>query len=198
MNANTRHRGSNLFGSLASALMSVLVLFLTPVQAQERPKPGPEQRHLEVWVGEWRYEGVAKATPIAPAGKFAGKQSFRMILGGFFLESRWEDKGDTGVLSQGINIQWYDAASRAYLDSGFENDGSVSPASSTTVVGNVWTGSGIRTDTQGVRYQTKVVSSLATDGRTCATKAELSTDEGKTWVPWWELTMTRISNRPGI
>jgi len=77
----------------------VLLLFAGFVQAQtpERPKPGPEQKKLvEVFGGEWKYEGTTQETPLGPAGKFAGKQTSRPILGGLYLETKWQDKGTYG------------------------------------------------------------------------------------------------------
>ena len=83
------HASSRLKGALFSSLL--LLAAITPtawMHAADQPQPGPEHKRLEVWVGEWTYEGEAKETPIGPAGKFAGKLTGRMVLNGFFLEAR--------------------------------------------------------------------------------------------------------------
>jgi uncharacterized protein (TIGR02246 family) len=35
-------------------------------QSAAQPKPGPEHEHLEVWVGDWNYEGVGQESPFYP------------------------------------------------------------------------------------------------------------------------------------
>lgn len=182
---------------LTVAFLTWLFLLSTgSLQAQRPlpPKPGPEHKKMEAWVGEWRYAGSTKETPAGPAGTFAGKQTCRMILNGFFLEYRWREKGQyegKEVLAQGVDIQGFDAATKNYFDQGFENDGTVN-SGILNVHGNTWTGTATRTDTQGKLYRTKFVTNFSTDGKTCTTKSEISADDGKIWMPWWELTMQQV------
>ncbi len=73
-----------------SGLVCILatVAFASRGAAQDQPKPGPEHQKMAMAVGEWTYEGNGEASPFGPPGKFKGKLSNRMVLGGFFLESR--------------------------------------------------------------------------------------------------------------
>ena len=71
------------------------------VQAADPPtKPGPEQKKMEMGVGKWKIEGVVGESPFGPAGKVTGSEEDRMILGGFFLESRGQVTGPDGEMSR--------------------------------------------------------------------------------------------------
>lgn len=184
------------FNLVFSALVSLFLLSSSSVlaQIQDRPKPGPEQKQLEVWVGEWKYEGSLMDTPLGPGGKFAGKMSTRMILDGLFLESRGQDKGVYGgkkLVYKSLMIQWYDPIKRIYVDGGYDNDGTVGRGE-TTVNGSIWTKTGTVVDSKGKTNLFKSVSSIATDGKLITTKSELSVDDGKTWIPYWQSTNRKI------
>lgn len=180
--------------SLGSFVLAVFTVFLLlgsgPGRAQELPKPGPEQKKLEVWVGRWKYEGTSKQSPFGPAARFKGTQTGRMVLNGFFLETRWKDKGETGYIGEGIGLQGYDAAKKSYVDYGFDNEGVASPAV-TTVQGNTWTSISTRPDDAGKVYNVRFIATFSADGRTVVNTAEYSADNGQTWRLWWELTMKK-------
>ena len=189
----------NLNRSIKIAMVALSWLFVMSggfVQAQmrERPKPGPELKKLRLWVGEWKYEGTLKDTPMGPGGKFVGKQTARMILDDLFLEITAEDKGTYGgkeITFKGVTIQWFDTAKQVYLDQSFDNDGFAS-SGVTTVDGNTWAGTETRIDRKGKVYKAKYLNMLSADGKTCISKTDLSEDDGKTWLPWWELTMKKV------
>lgn len=186
----------HLFSPLNStlALLCLLALHHSSLLAadSEQPKPGPETKKLEMFVGEWKYEGLGHACPFGPAGKFSGKGTDKMILNGFFLESRWKDVTKDGFVAEGLVLHWYDPVARFYRESGFDFDGA---ATSNTLKheGNTWTSTGTRTDKAGKVYQTKFVATFSADGRTIKSLAEYSGDEGKTWQPWYELTSKKVS-----
>ena len=89
-----------------ATLLGLLALSAVNFQAQaaEQPKPGPEHKKMEVAVGQWNYEGSAEASPFGPAGRFKGRETARMVLGGFFLESQEQDKGDSKYDLQTLRI----------------------------------------------------------------------------------------------
>ena len=174
------------------ALLVLLALAILAPQAwaEPQPKPGPEHQKLEVAVGKWTYEGSGEASPFGPAGKFKGKSTARMVLGGFFLESRGEDTGDSGYLYQSINLRGYDPVKKVYVDYGFENDGRAT-SNTSTVSGTTWKSEGTRTDATGKAYKTRGVETYAADGRTSTFAVEYSADDGKTWLPLWKGTMKK-------
>ena len=177
-------------------LSSLLLMSAGAIQAQQTedlPKPGPEQKKLAVWVGEWKYEGSGPDTAMGPGGKFTGKQTSRMILGGLFLEHKWGDKGNYGgkeISLQGVDLNWYDAATKTYHSQSFCNDGSVSTGVF-TINGNVWSSSGTRTDAQGKICKVRDVSTFSADGKTRTGRVEFSLDDGKTWTFWFDTTMKK-------
>jgi hypothetical protein len=164
-------------------------------QVADRPKVSPEQRKLEVFVGDWTYEGSVNETPLGAGGKFAGKVTFRMILDGLFLEGRGEDKGIYGgkeIIFKGMMILWFDPIKHAYLSHTYDNDSFVN-SSVLTASGNTWIGSGAQTDRKGKSYKTKRTISVSADGSSMTHKTEISTDDGKTWLLYWEDAMKRVS-----
>jgi hypothetical protein len=120
-------------------------------------------------------------------------QTSRMVLNGFFLESRWEDKGESGYIAQGIFLTGYDPVTKSFVDYSFENDGSIGTGP-VMIDGNKWTGIRQRTDSSGRVYKLKFTSVFASDGRTTKDTQEYSDDDGKTWKPFFELTMNKVSD----
>lgn len=180
-----------------SLIATALCLLTSSVQAQiqDRPKAGPEQEKLKAWIGEWTYEGTLKETPLGPGGKFAGKSTGRMILDGLFLETRGEDKGVYGgkeMVYQSVAIWWFDPGTKAYRDRHFDNDGLVG-SSMTMVNGNTWTSSGTSTDSKGKNLRNRTTATFSADNNSVAIQAEISLDDGTTWMPLYELTMKKVA-----
>ncbi len=187
----------------AAALFGLLVLaaLALPLRAAEQPKPGPEHKKMEVSVGQWAYEGSAQASPFGPASKFKGKETARMVLGGyfletedlgeFFLETQADDTSGSGYPFQGIYLQGYDSLTKSYFRRGFENDGTAN-SSSTTVSGNTWTSTSSRTDSKGKAHKTRTVVTYSSDGRTSSFVAEYLADDGNTGLPNFKVNMKRV------
>src|SRR5215470_8676306 len=53
------------------AVMSISAVLVLG-QAPHALKPGPEHQKLSAFVGNWTFEGEAKASPMGPAGKVTG------------------------------------------------------------------------------------------------------------------------------
>jgi hypothetical protein len=173
-----------------SALLFILVVcFATAMQAQApAPKPGPEVKQLRALVGHWTYEGEYKPGPLGPGGKYTGEFTCQMILGGFFLQIRWTEKGPAGE-TRGLEIDGYDPVNKnlsaeAYSDDGSRFSGVV------TVTGNTRTYAG-KAVAAGKQYQIKDSLILAPDLTSATEKAEISAD-GKTWTPLFESKWTKV------
>ena len=54
------------------------------------PKPGPEHKKLEYFVGKWTAESEIKANEFVPAGKSVGTETYTLGPGGFYVERRAE------------------------------------------------------------------------------------------------------------
>jgi hypothetical protein len=168
-----------------------LVCFVSIMQAQtQAPKPDPAISKLQAFIGHWTYEGADKAGPLGPGGKITGAQNGHMILGGFFLELRWKEKGPSGEM-QGLEIDGYNPVNKrftynVYLDRGGVESGVF------TFSGNTWSWSG-KNISAGKEYLTRGTGTIGADSIT--EKAEISAD-GKTWMPFFEETMTRAKPAP--
>jgi hypothetical protein len=142
-----------------------------------------------MFAGNWQYDGAAKASPLGPAAKITGKQTGRMLAGGFALELTGEETGVFGGTKFG-EIDVYDTAAKANRYLGYQDDGSTWQGSS-SFTGNVLKFSGTQT-AKGVSYQVRGTITFAADGKSFTQQAEVSTD-GKTWAPWWETKYTKVS-----
>src|SRR5436189_6410436 len=54
------------------------------------PKPGPEHKKLEYFVGKWTVESEIKANEFVPAGKTVGTETATLGPGGFYVDIRAE------------------------------------------------------------------------------------------------------------
>jgi hypothetical protein len=159
------------------------------MQAQaQAPKPDPEVKKLRSVVGDWTYEGEYKPGPLGPGGKFTGEYTARMILGGFFLQERWTEKGPAGE-TRSLALDGYDPVNKNFSGEMYSDDGG-RLSGTITITGNTWTiaGKGVAA---GKPYQFKGTFVLAPDLASGTYKTEISLD-GKTWMPWFEEKYTKV------
>ena len=173
-----------------SLLFSVLVVcFVAAMQAQApTPKPDPALQQLRPWVGYWTFECDYKPGPLGPGGKVTGEWASQMILGGFFAQNRWAQKGPAGEL-RGIDIVGYDPVDKNFTFTGFQSNGTTS-SWTFTISGNTVTDAG-KFFFNGKQYLGRVTETYTADWASGVWKGEISTD-GKTWVPWFEWKMTKV------
>jgi hypothetical protein len=139
------------------------------------PKPGSEHAKLNVWIGDWTYEGESFITPLGPAGKFEGKMIGRSLLGGSFVELRGEEKD-----SSWFEVDGYDAVSKKFFWHGYNADGSVSVVTYNIDGPQVaYSGTG-RAGEKQIKIRGTIV--FAADFKSCVEKREISLD-GQTWFP---------------
>ena len=155
----------------------------------QAPQPGPEAKKLAMWAGNWQYEGNAKASPLGPESKISGKQTGRLVAGGFAIQNTAEESGPFGGVQWG-EIGVYDPASKTYRFLGYQNDGAVWQVTG-SVTGAVWKFSGTMT-AKDTSYWIRVEETFAADGKSFTWKAEISTD-GKSWAPWAKTKSTKTS-----
>jgi hypothetical protein len=106
-------------------------------KAPEMPKPGPEHKRLDYFVGNWHSEGEMKPSPWGPGGKMSGDDKCAWMDGGFFVVCHSEGNGPMGKM-RGLGVQGYDAAAKKYTWNGFNSMGENERATG-TVAGNTWT-----------------------------------------------------------
>lgn len=152
-------------------------------------KLSPALKKLEVFVGDWTYEGEqfdpqVDGVPFEGSGKFSGKLTTRYVLNGSFQETHWQDdEGSSGKMS-GLNITGYDPKAGHYVANGHTSDGSRS-ARTATLDGNIWTSHSTLTTKKGEKVLVKGVLRYSSDWSSYSAKTELSVDDGKTWKLWY-------------
>ena len=104
---------------------AALLLPAVTVRAQSAPpKPGPEHKKLEYYVGKWTSESEVKANPFMPAGKYTSKDDCTLLDGGFAVLCRSDGSGPTGS-TKGVGIMGYSAEDKIYTYYGVDSAGMV-------------------------------------------------------------------------
>jgi hypothetical protein len=123
--------------SIRSSVAVVLICGFTALSlAQappEGPKPGPEHKKLEYFLGTWKVETEIKANEYVPAGKGITTATVTLGPGGFCVESRAE-----GQIPRTDAIIAYDSDAKVYTEFYASSAGLVGSGTG-TVNGNTWT-----------------------------------------------------------
>ena len=125
---------STLIAAIGIALLTTVAAARQPAQV---PKPGPEQKRIGYFAGNWRFEGEAKPSPLGPGGKIASTESCDWFAGGFHLVCRTKGTGPMGS-STGQSTMSFDAGRKAYAFHAVNSMGSVIFVRG-QVDGKVWT-----------------------------------------------------------
>jgi hypothetical protein len=168
---------------LSMALGSVCLVVATAAAQGPAPKPGPEHKRLEAFVGSWTFEGSYKPSSAGPGGKITGTERSG-LLGGFWIDRRFEDKGPAGS-RKGVHVFGYDPVKKTYVTFDFDNLGGYGSGTA-TVSGKTW----IFMETRvagGKPLQNRCPLTFAADGKSFTVKCEVSTD-GYKWTPAFEGT----------
>jgi hypothetical protein len=102
---------------------------------RERPKPGPEHKKLEYFVGTWKTEGEIKANGFVPAGKVVTTETVTLGPGGFYVEV---DRPAEGQIPRTQGITAYDSHAKVYT-SFYANSAGMVGTGTGSVIGNTWT-----------------------------------------------------------
>lgn len=151
-----------------------------------RPLPAKEGlERLEALIGRWTTEGETVPGPSGPATKIAGTDTYEWLGGGFFVVHRVDVRfGDEHV--EAIEVIGYDAANGTYPTHAFDSQGSASTYRMRERDGT-WTITG---ETER--------STLVPGGDGASMRASWErSDDGRTWLPWMEIRLTRASEGEG-
>ncbi len=99
-----------------------------------RPKPGPEHKNLEYFLGTWKMESEIKANDYVPAGKSVTTETYTLGPGGFSLEFGRPE----GQIPRTQGITAYDSDAKVYTTFYVSSAGLVGGGTG-TVEGNTWT-----------------------------------------------------------
>jgi hypothetical protein len=150
------------------------------------PKPGPEHKRLEAFLGKWNTEGQAQTSPYGPAGKITAVDTFEWLPGGFFMPHRWDTRqGATEI--KGMEVIGYDSKDKIYTSRFFDNFGN-SGLFKATVQGNTWTWTG---DSEvGGKALKERCTAVIVSADVFTNKCEYSMD-GNKWLPNFDVRSTR-------
>ena len=87
-----------------------------------KPGAGPQLKHLDCFVGQWKFEGEAKAGPLGPAGKYDLTMNCQWFPGGGRVVCGTDGTAPTGPF-QGFTTYSYDAETKAYTAFDMDNTG---------------------------------------------------------------------------
>jgi len=124
--------------SIRSSVAVILICGFTSLLLAQAPpappKPGPEHKKLEYFVGKWTVEAEIKPNGYVPAGKTVGTETDTLGPGGFYVESRAEG----GQLPKRFGFMAYDSHAKVYTSYYASSVGLVGTGTG-TVNGNTWT-----------------------------------------------------------
>ena len=103
----------------------------------ETPKPAPELKKLDYFVGTWTAEGEIKPGPMGSGGRFAGTNHVQWMDGGFFLVTHSEFNGAMGKGAE-TAYMGYDSNDKMYTYDSFNTLGEADHAKG-NVAGDTWT-----------------------------------------------------------
>jgi Protein of unknown function (DUF1579) len=134
MNAISMENKMSIRSSVALILICGFTALSLAQAPPEAPKPGPEHKKLEYFVGTWKTEGEIKENGLVPAGKSVTTETYTLGPGGFFLEV---DRPE-GQIPRTQGITAYDSHAKVYTTF-YVNSAGLVGGGTGTVDGNTWT-----------------------------------------------------------
>ncbi len=182
-------RGWTRISIVSFAFLLALVLLAPAVAAEKAPappKPGPEHQKLAYFLGNWSFEGDAKASPFGPGGKFKGTENCEWFPGHFAVVCHSTGNGPMGE-HKGLGILGYSTEDKRYTYYGISSTGMGGETAYGTVEGSTWTWTG------DSKVKGKVIHgryTMVASPDSYSMKSELSED-GTTWTVSEEGTAKR-------
>jgi hypothetical protein len=119
-------------------ILTACLLISAPALAQmDMPKPGPEHKKLDMFVGSWALDGDMKTSPMGPGGKMTESEKCAWMEGGFFVVCHSDFKSSMGD-GTGISVMGYSADDKAYTYREFNSWGEFDDSKG-SVDGDTWT-----------------------------------------------------------
>jgi hypothetical protein len=180
-------KGEQPMRKVWTSMLLVTLAYLGAASAQaqmDAPKPAPELRKLDYFVGSWKTEGDMKPGPGYPGGKFTAVDHDEWMKGGFFVVAHSDFKASAGDGTE-LSVMGYDAAEKVYTYTAFNSAGQRETAKG-RLEGDTWTWNSNETiGGMHSRYSMKILSPTS-----YTFKFELSQD-GATWFSAMEGKATK-------
>ena len=120
---------------LIAIVMSLSTIICAQMQA---PKPAPELKECEYFVGSWSIEGDAKPGPMGPGGKVHMTEDISWMQGHYFLVAHSTFSGAGMPDGKGISVMGYDSDAKKYTYYEFNSFGEATKSMG-TLDGKTWT-----------------------------------------------------------
>ncbi len=163
--------------TILACITFLLGIALSARVQMETPKPAPELKKLDYFVGTWASEGEIKPGPMGSGGKFTGTNHVQWMDGAFFLVTQSEFNGAMGKGTE-TAYMGYDSNDKMYTYDSFNTLGEADHAKG-NVDGDTWTWQSetrVGAQTMKGRLTIKVLSATAYNF-----KFEMSPD-GAAWT----------------
>ena len=124
------------------------------------PKPAPELKKLDYFLGIWTSDGDMKPGPMGPGGKFTTSGHSEWMDGGFFLVIHSDFNGGPMGKATGTAYMGYNSDEKVYTYDEFNSMGE-SVHSKGTIDGDTWNWSNdmkMGPQTMKARYTMKILS----------------------------------------
>jgi hypothetical protein len=118
-------------------LAATLMLAAVAMAQTEPPKPGPELKKLDVFVGSWSLDGNMKPGAMGPGGTMTESEKCEWMQGDFYLVCHSDYKSSMGN-GVGLSVMGYSADDKAYTYREFNSFGEFDDSRG-TVDGDTWT-----------------------------------------------------------
>lgn len=118
-------------------LATVLVLVSAAMAQMGPPKPGPELKKLDVFVGTWSLDGNMKPGMMGSGGSMLENEKCEWMEGGFFVVCNSEYKSSMGN-GVGLAVMGYSPDDKAYTYREFNSFGEFEDSKG-SLDGDTWT-----------------------------------------------------------
>jgi len=107
---------------VAFAGLALSAVAMAAEKKMETPKPGPEHKKLDVFVGTWTGQGEMMKSPFGPGGKMTWTETCEWFPGGFQVICKSKGDGPMGQ-TEGLGIMTYNPEEQVYVFMGADSTG---------------------------------------------------------------------------
>ena len=168
---------------------AVILLAVSAFAQMAPPKPGPEVKKLDLFVGNWTTEGTVSPGPWGQGGKFTGTDTMEWMNGEFFIvgHSSFSMPAELGGDGKETSVMGYDTDQSVYTFDAFNSQGR-HEVSKGTVNGDTWNWTSEATYGGQVIKQRMTIKVVSPTSHTM--KFEVSTD-GTNWMTFMDAKSTK-------
>ena len=118
-------------------MLAGLILAATAMAQEAPPKPGPELKKLDMFVGTWALDGTMKPGAMGPGGSMTESEKCEWMEGGFYVVCHTDYKSTMGN-GVGLSVLGYSIEDKAYTYREFNSFGEFEDSRG-VLDGDTWT-----------------------------------------------------------